>query len=419
MARFLNHFRKSKEAKSSALQPHLQKSETFPGALEEGPTASTPGPSAANPANPEINLTVSNNSTGTPVKPPRDLWQEALDNLDEGNKTALKLRFDDNGKVQPPVTKAIEGVITSIEASFEEYRNGGWKIRHRDGRVIFDVRDNGKKILKCALRSKAIIDSGVKFDPTGYSSTAWTVISIGLQFVQNDQDRMSAVFDASALLAEILHRYANIEAHYRDQDLPGVMDLEDRLRSSYEAILNYVATVEEQRCQQFWGRVWYSLYSLSEQPLQQLKDGILSADNAAKQWRELIEHEYRLKESEMINKKVDEACGKLDRILDGLDRNLMAINRGNQLLQMILVQMGTKGDFEETSVFFQQRMAEGLDEPAIARAVASNNDSKKAQVAVHDLSFSSGENLDQLLQEVFVELRQFEEDSKEHQLALD
>lgn len=80
------------------------------------------------------------------------------------------------------------------------------------------------------------------------------MISLGLQFVQNDQDRLSAVFDASAFLAGILHRYANIEAHYHDQDIPDVVELEDRLRSSYEAILNYVAMVEGQRCQKFWGK---------------------------------------------------------------------------------------------------------------------------------------------------------------------
>lgn len=92
------------------------------------------------------------------------------------------------------------------------------------------------------------------------ASSAWAIISLGLQFIHNDQDRMSAVFDASALLAGILHRYANIEAHYGDQDLPDVMQLEDQLRSSYEAILNYVATVEEQRYQRFWGKATRAIH---------------------------------------------------------------------------------------------------------------------------------------------------------------
>jgi hypothetical protein len=70
---------------------------------------------------------------------------------------------------------------------------------------------------------------------------------------------MSAVFDASALLADVLHRYANIEANYRDQDVPDVTELEDRLCSSYEAILNYVAMVEKKRCEGFLGKTRMSL----------------------------------------------------------------------------------------------------------------------------------------------------------------
>lgn len=81
----------------------------------------------------------------------------------------------------------------------------------------------------------------------------------------------------------------------------------------------------------------------------------------------------------MINKKVDEACGKLDRILDGLDQTLMAINRGNQLLEMILVHMESKGDVKQMSAFFHQRVAEGLDQPTIARVVDNNDESNESK----------------------------------------
>jgi len=63
------------------------------------------------------------------------------------------------------------------------------------------------------------------------------------------------MFDASAFLANILHRYANIEAHYRDQDIADVNELEDRLCSSYESILTFIVAVENQRRLNSWGRV--------------------------------------------------------------------------------------------------------------------------------------------------------------------
>ena len=127
--------------------------------------------------------------------------------------------------------------------------------------------------------------------------------------MQNDQDRLEAVFAASAKLADNLYRYANIEANYRSRELADIGHLEDKLRSCYEAILDYAGRVQQEQKRSFageastnppkrnrslrslQGRVLYSFYSLSEQPLQQLQDKMLTADNALERWRVLIEHE--------------------------------------------------------------------------------------------------------------------------------
>lgn len=153
--------RKSKATKNLAAQPRPPKSIPSPTTVQQGSTASTTGSRAVSPTDQKTDP-----KDGGKIL--RDLWQEALDNLEDDKKSALKIRFDKNGQVQPCVTDAIQEVVTRIEASFEEYNNGGLKIKNRDGQVLFNVRENGKEILKFALRSKAIIDSGVKFDPTGY-----------------------------------------------------------------------------------------------------------------------------------------------------------------------------------------------------------------------------------------------------------
>ncbi|KAJ5724343.1 hypothetical protein N7488_002378 [Penicillium malachiteum] len=198
-------------------------------------TASTPKSSSTGPLAHQPKPTESD-------KAPRDLWQEALNHLDEETRSPLKLEGE---QTESCVTNAIQAVVTNVEVLFEEYSNGGRKIKDGDGRITYDVRENGKKVLRFALRTKAIKDSGVKFDPTGYY-----------------------------------------------QELLGVTELEDRLRVSYEAILAFVAMVKKQQDQGFLGRVWYTIYSLSEAPLQQLKDSILSSDNTTEQWRQLIEHEF-------------------------------------------------------------------------------------------------------------------------------
>lgn len=70
---------------------------------------------------------------------------------------------------------------------------------------------------------------------------------------------MESVFKASALLADNLHRYANIEANYRNQDIPDVRHLEDKLCSSYEAILRYSAMVQLERKRSFGGEIFEKL----------------------------------------------------------------------------------------------------------------------------------------------------------------
>lgn len=65
------------------------------------------------------------------------------------------------------------------------------------------------------------------------------------------------MFKASALLADNLHRYANIEANYRNQEIPDVCHLEDKLCSSYEAILGYSAKVQLERKRSFGGEMLF------------------------------------------------------------------------------------------------------------------------------------------------------------------
>ena len=76
------------------------------------------------------------------------------------------------------------------------------------GKSEINIRDEAKKILSSAFRFKDLINAGVKFDPTGHgnspsdvrivfsmlkrqtASSAWTVISLGLQV-----DRQARLWD--------------------------------------------------------------------------------------------------------------------------------------------------------------------------------------------------------------------------------
>ena len=125
--------------------------------------------------------------------------------------------------------------------------------------------------------------------------------------VQNDQDRLSAVFEASGFLANLLARYANIEANYRKYRFTDSDQLERTIVDIYVAILEYSAAVKAAHPESLFrmGILYYvigsfaylslervaaSFLSLTGQPLQLLKNKVTSRDKEVEGWRGLIEN---------------------------------------------------------------------------------------------------------------------------------
>lgn len=109
----------------------------------------------------------------------RDLWHEAAGKLDEKQKTILGL-LDMPESPPRSAVNAIQDVVQKTEKSLAAYNSSG-RIKLRDGKVLIDVHENAKKVLRGTLRVMDIIDAGVKFDPTGYGSFS-LYLSIYLSF---------------------------------------------------------------------------------------------------------------------------------------------------------------------------------------------------------------------------------------------
>jgi hypothetical protein len=60
-----------------------------------------------------------------------------------------------------------------------------------------------------------------------------------LQLLQNNKDRVEAVFDSAAVMARLLPKYAAVEAHYKDWKTDRQKEFEDRIVDVYTAILRY------------------------------------------------------------------------------------------------------------------------------------------------------------------------------------
>lgn len=113
----------------------------------------------------------------------QDLWKCAYDQLDQKARDILS-------RIQVPAelgndrnisrTEAmIDKVIRITGEQYEEYKQGGIKIRRPTGEDI-DLQKLSQKTINAALSFKAIIDAVVTFDPTQHAASAWAVVSLGL-----------------------------------------------------------------------------------------------------------------------------------------------------------------------------------------------------------------------------------------------
>ncbi|KAF2875677.1 hypothetical protein BDV95DRAFT_280061 [Massariosphaeria phaeospora] len=158
--------------------------------------------------------TISNPGTLSLKNPREDLWQVAFgssDLTDDQRSTLISPSGSTTDLTSPP--SLVDEIISLTRKRCTEYEQSGWHLQTESGGKEIRVSAKAKRILCSVLGYKALVDAGVKFDATGYGATAWSIISLGLQLVQNDQDRTNEVFDSAAYLADLLARFASLEAN--------------------------------------------------------------------------------------------------------------------------------------------------------------------------------------------------------------
>lgn len=137
------------------------------------------------------------------AKPPPDLWAKAWVGLSEETKLCLKSPWDmshdkrshesaksksdkrskgrddleEDEQAGEPITNApayVEEVIYLTTEKLHDYQNRwGTDDKHT-------ALGKATKILESALTVKELVDATLKFDPSGYASCAWAVVSFGL-----------------------------------------------------------------------------------------------------------------------------------------------------------------------------------------------------------------------------------------------
>ncbi|PWY91628.1 hypothetical protein BO94DRAFT_574028 [Aspergillus sclerotioniger CBS 115572] len=257
-----------------------------------------------------------NESLRETVSPQREnLWEVAGERLDEECREALGL------KTASPVANAIEDVIKITEKKYREYKEGGLKIRKRDGGQI-NFRDSAKNIILYALQAQDLIKTLVAFDPTGHASSAWSVVSIGLTIIKNEIERRDDVFEAAEYLSRILSYYAIVDNHYRERKVASDRGLEDVLVEVYMAVLQYAAEVKKAQNESDTARVLKSITALVQQPLKDLKETVEKKEQAVQKWKDLTADLDHSKQAEHMLDGIDDAVERL--------KNIQSYNRGLQ-----------------------------------------------------------------------------------------
>ena len=181
------------------------------------------------------------------LKAPRDLWDEAFVSLSQEDRNALQPPRS-AGRASDIMSRQmeVEKVIELTEIKYKEYCRRGWHTKKGDVSKETNVRIKAKETMCSAMQFKTFVDASLKFDPSGYGTIVWGVLSGVLTLVQNDKDKVDAVFDSAAVVARYLPRYAIIEAHYRDRPTQEQTAFENQIMHVYAAILKYAACVQKE-----------------------------------------------------------------------------------------------------------------------------------------------------------------------------
>ncbi|KAL4815688.1 hypothetical protein BDW67DRAFT_176016 [Aspergillus spinulosporus] len=244
----------------------------------------------------------------------KDYWQIAYNELTESDRKTLATPFGtaatDHREAGCGQTKEIlEQVVKATEAQYRENQN-------KNG-----IRATAHRILDSALSFQDVVSNVVRFDPTGYASSAWAIVSLGLTMAKNHADLQDALFETSGYLADLLTRCAFIEEQFYCGPGPVLLNAEKErsIVQVYVAILQYSAEVR--RVQQFGtaNDIVASITGVASKQLADLKTLIKKEESHLHHWLLLDQHLHRKVEAEAILTHIDELKVDIEKVRDAVN----------------------------------------------------------------------------------------------------
>ncbi|KAJ5618683.1 hypothetical protein N7528_006794 [Penicillium herquei] len=227
----------------------------------------------------------------------KDYWQMAYETLTETERNILVKHLPgipatteplENGRAR---TKQILDQV--IEATKSQYKDNQGK----DG-----IREKAQKILNCVLSFQDVVKSALQFDPTGYASSAWGIVSLGLTMAKNHATLRDALVESSEYLADLLSRCAFIEEQFYHNSEPGIRngEKERSIVRIYGAVFQYTIAIRKSQDFNKGEEIVNSITAGASQQLEQLKTSIKEEESHMHHWLLLDEHLHRKSEADQI-----------------------------------------------------------------------------------------------------------------------
>lgn len=167
-----------------------------------------------------------------PRKNINDLWALAADQLYDDDKRNINFSCPDKLNI-------LADLHAETERSKRKAVESQWKYTRKSGETVI-IRDIFEKIIRWINIFKQVGDVAVQYDPM-HAALPWAGIRFVLQIVVNDSNKLSAVVEGLARIAECICRYAVIEGFYIQRTTEATRELERTLVKLYTAILVYLS----------------------------------------------------------------------------------------------------------------------------------------------------------------------------------
>ncbi|GFN21443.1 WD40 repeat-like protein [Aspergillus tubingensis] len=255
-----------------------------------------------------LNVTANPDAKGGPANSKYDIsqtndhdakgfWQMAYDELTESDPNSIAVlsgtKSQDVGNAR--TREMLDEVVKATKAQYQEKEG-------KDG-----IRATADKILNSVLSFQDVVDNIAKFDPTGYASSAWAIVSLGLKMAKSHADLRGALFESSGYLADLLARCAFIEEQFYGDRHSNIVNVEKErsIVRVYVAILRYSAEVRRAQQSNKVKGIVESITIITSQPLTELKTAIKEEESHLYQWLILDQHLHRKEEAEDILNHLD------------------------------------------------------------------------------------------------------------------